>query len=216
METIGNKFKTIWSNSVRNNSVKRNENSKCIVINRLKLPKELADEIEEFLMKEFFNMDENIYKVHISLIEFCFSQTDMKDRYESVIFLNQTFENWHKQAQNRILRRTSKNGNHLTLKCQDDCICLCSLDDNLILKAFNLIVNKVFFLMASFNKLYHFQAKIEIIKPLVEEFLVTKASDLNKFKLLCELNDESLFKSFKLDYREVTFFVNLNLHTYFV
>jgi hypothetical protein len=204
MEEIGNKFLTIWSFSVQKSFLNRNEENTFISLNKFKILKDCSDEMEGYISEEFLNINENIYAIHLKLIEFCFDQINTKNRYESVIFLNMAFENWIKQQKNKKLKGSNTNGAHLSLKCCNS-LCICSLENYLVLKAFDLIIHKLFILLPSFNRLYNFNQNFQIIEHYANEFLESGHSDFNKFKLLCELNNDTLFKNVKINYHEVDF-----------
>ena len=200
MEEIGRQFNALWSKPIPK-ELENDDNQKFIYINKTRIHRESATEMEEYLMKEFINYNKNIYDLHFSLVDFCFNQTDMKNRSVGIIFLNNTFENWYKQQKNRIVRRTTKNGNHISKNCSDT-LCLCSQSDELLLRAFTLAIYKVFYLLSSFNKLYNFSQNVELIRPFVNDFL-NASNDMDKFKLISELNLCSFYETVKINYEDV-------------
>ena len=203
MNQIGLQYKALWTKSITDISPRGpDENQKFLCINSTRISRDTASEIEQFLWNEFMNIENNIYDAHLTLIEFCHTQSDMKNRQVGIIFLNQTFENWYKQQKNRM-RRTTKYGNHLSTKCNEN-VCLCVLRDDLVMRAFEFIVNKAFFLLTSLNKLYNFAEKVTLIKPLVDDFLVKPSNNLDKFKLLSEINTAGLYEGTNIDYHEVS------------
>lgn len=195
MEPVIEQFGILW---IKSFSGKLDQTQKYIILNKIRIPEDHANDIEEFLMKEFVNSKQNIFHMHLALIEY-FQTNTLLNQEAGVLFLNRTFESWWKQQINRVKKCTSKNGEHLSQNCSE-IVCLCTIDQDLVIKAFDLVLEKNINLLGSMNKIYKFEENVHLLKPKIDEF-VQKSKEINIVKLINELK---LNDSYNIDYEKVT------------
>jgi hypothetical protein len=202
MEQIAERYISMWEEA-KNYPIKPStNNSSYLQIDTCKISRELAQKIEEYVMKEFMKLTTNIYESHLSLIEYCLQKRIEKNHRQCLIYLNTLYENWYKQQKNRILRRTTKNGEHLSPNCTQE-NCICNLSDEIVVKALQLTIKNAFYLIPTLSKLYKFCEYIDVVRPFVLEFLNTKQNDSEKFKLISEIGHEEFYEIAKINYQDV-------------
>lgn len=195
MEPIVERFGILWISCFETKNV---NNQKLIpVTNRIRILEDDAAEIEQFLWDEFMNSKNNIYQLHLDLIEY-YQSVQVVNSDACIIFLNRTFEAWWKQQFNRIKRNVSKNSSHLMENCSYSS-CLCLIEPELVEKAFNLAIKKIF-LLNSLNKIYKFEENFQLLKPKIDYFLDNTVT-INRVKLISELKLNDLYK---IDYEKVS------------
>jgi hypothetical protein len=186
MDTIYSNFISLWTKSIFD--IKGKQANELIVFQKQKLNQSHVNQIEEFYMNELLNPKDNIYEIHLHLIDLCFSNKgNYHTNFLGILFLNKIFDDWHRQQVNRFRRNTNKNGSHLTNTCTD-LSCYCKLINNHVTKAFEISVRKNISLLQSLNKIYKFEDNYELLKPKIDEYfkkadLVDKGKVIGIFKL---------------------------------
>lgn len=186
MDSIYSNFISLWTKAICD--IKGKQPNELFVFQKQKLNQSHANQIEEHFMNELLNPRENIYEIHLSLIESCFNnKANYHSNFLGILFLNKIFDDWQRQQLNRFRRNTNKNGSHLSNTCTD-LICHCSLMENHINKAFEISVRKNISLLQSLNKIYKFEENYELLKPKIDEYfkkadLVDKGKVIGIFKL---------------------------------
>lgn len=215
METIGNEFKAIWMSPESETLAKSklNESQKYIHINRVRVLRDNAMDARDFIMNEFANNTVyNIYELHLGLVDYCIQQLDMKEKKNaSAIYLSQIFENWIVQQKNKTVSKKAaakQQGNvrHLSPAC-DENKCLCTMRDDYKQKALDLTLRVEIGLLTIMNKVYGFGQSHELLESSIVAFLRhgNKSDDLNKFKLLSELNVDRFYEHASIDFERVRF-----------
>lgn len=191
MQTLVEKFGPLWIETLNK---KVDNKDKFVLVNKIRIADDRASKLEELLWDEFINSKENIFHLHLSLIEY-FNSNGIVHQETCVIFLNRTFENWWKRFSKL---GNSKNGHHLTPKCTE-ASCLCVIDENTIVRAFDLVIKKNICLLASFNRIYKFEHNFELLKPKIDQF-IQSSKGVHILKLV---NDLKLNDRYEVDYEKV-------------
>ncbi len=175
MDNVFAEFDSLWSKSLINPSCADNKNA--VNFHRARLDHKLYQDMLEFLKREFYNSSQNIYDMHLYLVERSLNNANCPFKNASALFINQAFVEFYNQLRNHGKKNTSEtkgpinNKYHLTKSCKimesstNAEICYCFKNEEHVLKAFNLTVEKNLSLFSSFNKIYSFVEFIELIKP---------------------------------------------------
>lgn len=195
MEPIVKKFDILWINSFE----KKHENNQNLILitNRIRILEDDATEMEQFLWEQFISTQNNIYQLHLNLIEY-YQSIKVINSDACIIFLNRTFEAWWKQQINRIKRGVSKNSCNL-IENRSNSSFLSLIEPELVEKAFDLAIKKIY-LLNSLNKIYKFEENFQILKPKIDNFLDNNFT-INRIKLVNELKLNDLYI---IDYEKVS------------
>ena len=117
VDEIAEAFMVHWVKLISTPIDPSNKNSFTLFFKR-KLSVGASEDVEEYLMDTFMNLNSNVFQLHLLLIDVCLRvKKPFQDKQLGILFLNKTFENWLRQQQNRVKKNNAKNGAHLLATC---------------------------------------------------------------------------------------------------
>lgn len=159
MDRVYNQFKSMWNKSVVSQD-SRSEPVNVQLFHKARLVTSSYHDIIDYLKEEFQNTKQNVFELHLYLVENCLDHNDVH-KLASAFMVNHAFIEWRNQIRN-VNRK--KNAEHLTSACSED-VCNCKTNDLIISNAFKLAVRKNYItLLGSFNKIYNFNENYHLLQ----------------------------------------------------
>lgn len=147
-----------------------------------------------------------ILKLFLRIDQFTKHQRNHESKL-ALLFLNRTFENWHRQQQNKIKKNNNKNGLHLLPSCNDK-LCKCVISQDLVLRAFDIAVGN-FALFTTLNRIYKFNENYDLLAEKIQRFItIDNAHPNHSFDKVKLINELDLYERYMIDFKEVAFLNN--------
>ena len=199
MDEIFLKFNKRWSESIVSD-----KSPNAFAFHKARLDATLYQDMLDYMKEEFYNSKQNVFEMHIFLIQKCFDNKDSQFKQASMFFINQAFIDYYNQLKNVCKKSMTTNEKHLTINCQEkEQICFCTKNNEIVLKAFNLVVEKrCLNLLSSFNKIYNFIEHLDHLKP----HIINHMDNLKCVDQAILLGELQIQQNFSLDEVIVKFF----------
>jgi hypothetical protein len=189
MNNVFDQFKSMWSKSVVNPSTDVKNVTNVQIFHKARLNSIQYHDMIDYLKEEFCNTKQNVFEMHIFLVENCLDKNDLH-KFASACLINHAFVEWRNQIRNIIKK---KNTTHLTSSCKDENECYCTLNDSIIKTAFNLVVTRRNMnLLSSFNKIYNFNENYHLLQPTTVNYM-SKLNYTDQATLIGELQVQEKF-----------------------
>jgi hypothetical protein len=170
MDQVSQNFDTLWTKSLVNQSDK---SSSSQTFHKARLDSVLFRDMLDYLKKEFYNSQQNIFEVHLFLVDTSLKNKACPFKHAKAAFINHAFTEFHNQQKNickRQLAETDANAKpHLITGCTKADECLCNKTQAVIVRAFELTVSKNMLMFSSFNKIYNFNENIDHLQASLTE-----------------------------------------------
>lgn len=188
MDTVYDEFKSKWANSLLKGSLAKNQ-SQIHSYQGAKLDNNSFHDIIDYLKEEFYQSKQNVFEMHLYLVEKCLENDKDMHRVASASMVSNAFLEWKNQMINANKR---KNTEHLVANCKDN-ICVCKTNDILIRDAFSLVIRRNIKLLGSFNKIYNFTSNyVNLLEPITQNH-ISKLNYSDQAILIGELNLQDKF-----------------------
>jgi hypothetical protein len=172
------KINELWSKALRVNS---NEITiRCFY--RSKLNSIIATELEKHIEKLFDKAEENIYNVHLTLVELSY---EFKRNPSCGLFITEVFTNWIRMSQ---YEKRKLKLEHMLEACNTSDVCLCVFDKMILTRAFELALMHNLAFLNHFKKIYEFNTNGHLLETMLNE----KIENLNYTAKATLLGDLSL------------------------
>lgn len=183
MDTVLDEFKTKWFQSLVKGSLQKNA-AQVYQFHRAKIDLASFHDMVDFLKEEFTQSKQNVYELHLYLVEKCLDDVPDSTRLAGAALVSHAFTGWKNQMTNASKRKTS---DHLLPSCKET-ICNCKLNETLVQNAFNLVLKRSMSLLTPFNKIYNFTTNYTtLLEPIALNHL-TKLNYIDQANLIGELN----------------------------
>ncbi len=199
MDQVFKNFDSLWTKSLVDQSDKK---TSCQSFHKARLDSLLYYDMLDYLKKEFYNLEQNIYEAHILLVEASMNNKNCPYKHAQAAFINQAFIEFRNQQQNICKRQSAAAERdikhaHLILACRKTNECLCTKSDSTIVRAFKMASTDLT-ILSSFNKIYNFNKNIEHLQTILTEYFNSskKVSYSEKAILIGELQ---IYDTFPLD-----------------
>ena len=211
MDEIFLKFDKRWSESIVSD-----KRPNAVAFHKARLDATLYQDMLDYMKEEFYNSKQNVFEMHLFLIQKCLDNKDSQFKQASMFFVNQAFIDYYNQLKNVCKKSMATGENakiekHFTINCKDqEQICFCTKNEEIVLKAFNLVVERrCLNLLSSFNKIYNFIEHLDHLKP----HIINHMNNLKCVDQAILLGELQIQQNFSLDEVIILFFQVISAQT---
>lgn len=176
------KINELWTTALKVNS------NEITIRNfyRSRLNSIIAIELEKYIERLFDTTQENIYNLHLTLVEL---SHEFKRNPSCGLFITEVFTNWIRMAQ---YEKRKLKLEHMLEACITSDVCLCVFDTITLKRAFELALKHNLAFLNHFKKIYEFTANGHLLESIFNEH-IEKLNYVAKATLLGDLSLQNRF-----------------------